>query len=288
MDLIDLFIGSEGSFGIITAVDVGLLPWEPKCSIVQFVQSDLKGLELVQKLRSDKRLKLDFIEYYSGHALDLLREMQREDQRMVGMPDIPEFAGAAVFFELSFDPDETSPDFTALEETVASAGASLADSWAGYESRELARFKHFRHLLPEKVTQVIAERKKIHPGIHRLSSDLAVPDEHLLDIWTMYQEKLDALGIQWVGFGHVGNNHFHISSMPKDMDELSKGLELYGEFAERAVSYGGAVSAEHGIGKIKAKFLPKMYSPDQLAQMRQVKQSLDPDLLLNPGNIFMD
>ncbi|MFH1137546.1 MAG: FAD-binding oxidoreductase [Pseudomonadota bacterium] len=286
MDLVDLFIGSEGAFGVITAVEVGLLPWEPKCSIIQFTASDRQALELVIRLRADKRLKLDFLEFYSAHALDLLRDMQREDPRQVGLPPLPEQAGAAVFFELSFDPLEPAPDYRALEETVAGAGVSLADSWAGYEARDLARFKHFRHLLPEKVTQVIAERKKIHPSIHRLSSDLAVPDEHLLDIWDLYQTRLDAAGLQWVGFGHVGNNHFHISSMPRDPEELKRGLEIYGEFAEKAVSYGGAVSAEHGIGKIKAKFLAKMFSPDQIAQMRAVKKALDPDLLLNPGNIF--
>lgn len=286
MDLIDLFIGSEGAFGIITAVDVGLLPLEPKCSIVQFTASDLQALELVQKLRLDKRLRLDFLEFYSEHALALLREMQNEDRRLVGMPIIPLTAGAAVFFEFSFDPLDPAPDYRALEETVTSAGASLSDSWAGYESRELARFKHFRHLLPEKVSQVIAERKKKHPSLHRLSSDLAVPDEHLIDIWRLYQSRLDEAGIQWVGFGHVGNNHFHISSMPRDMEELKRGLEIYAEFARQAVAYGGTVSAEHGIGKIKAKLLPKMFSSEQIAQMRAVKTAMDPCLRLNPGNSF--
>ena len=286
MDLIDLFIGSEGAFGIVTAVDVGLLPLEPKCSIVQFTASDFQALELVQKLRSDKRLRLDFLEFYSEHALALLREMQREDRRPVGMPPIPQPGGAAVFFELSFDPLDQTPDFRALEETVASAGASLSNSWAGYESRELARFKHFRHLLPEKVSQVIAERKKKYPSLHRLSSDLAVPDQHLFDIWRLYQQRLDQAGMQWVGFGHVGNNHFHISSMPRDMEELRRGLEIYAEFAQQAVDYGGAVSAEHGIGKIKAKLLPKMFSPEQISQMRAVKAALDPGLRLNPGNSF--
>lgn len=286
MDLIDLFIGSEGVFGIITAVDVGLLPWEQKCSIVQFTSSDRQAIELVQKLRADKRLKLDFLEFYSEHALDLLREMQAQACRMVGMPPIPPRAGAAVCFELSFDPLEQAPDFKALESTVSSAGASISDSWAGYEPSELARFKHFRHLIPEKVSQVIAERKTKYPAIHRLSSDLAVPDEHLADMWHLYQQRLDDAGLQWVGFGHVGNNHLHISCMPRDMQDLERGLEIYAQFAQQAVVFGGAVSAEHGIGKIKAKFLSKMYSPDQIEQMRAVKKALDPGLLLNPGNVF--
>lgn len=287
MDLVDLFIGSEGAFGIITAIEVALLPKEPKCSIVQFVESDDTALRLVQALREDKRLQLDFMEFYSESALGLLRGMQAEDPRMVGMPPIPVDAGAALFFELSFDPDCPNPDYSALEETVANAGASLSSSWAGYENREFARFKLFRHLLPEKVTQVISERKARYPEIHRLSSDLAVPDEHLLDIWDLYRTRLNEAGIEWVGFGHVGNNHFHISSMPRNPEELKTGMEIYTEFAKQAVAYGGTVSAEHGIGKIKAKFLKTMYSDDQIDQMKRLKQAFDPEMLLNPGNIFV-
>ncbi len=287
MDLVDLFIGSEGAFGIITAVDVALLAWEPKCSIVQFVDSDDRALALVQALRADKRLQLDFMEFYSENAIKLLRQMQEQDATRVGMPPIPETAGAAIFFELSFDPDSTCPDYCFLEETVAAAGACLESSWAGYETRELDRFKRFRHLLPEKVTQVISERKKNCPEIHRLSSDLAVPDEHLLGIWDLYRTRLNQAGIEWVGFGHVGNNHFHISSMPRNLQELTTGMDIYREFAQAAVACGGSISAEHGVGKIKAKFLKIMYSEDQISQMKCLKQAFDPKMLLNPGNIFV-
>jgi D-lactate dehydrogenase (cytochrome) len=286
MDLIDLFIGSEGAFGIITQVDVALLPRENKCAVIQFTDSDDTALKLVKALRSDARLQLDFIEFYSQNALDLLRQMQSEAPRLVGMPPIPDMAGAALFFDLSFDPDENSPDFSALDEAVCGAGADLKNSWAGYESREVVRFKFFRHLLPEKVSQVIAATKKKYPGIHRLSSDLAVPDAHLSDIWDLYRTRLNEADIPWVGFGHVGNNHFHISAMPKDMDQLSRGMAIYSDFARTAVAYGGSVSAEHGIGKIKAKFLPTMYSREHIDQMFAMKTAFDPLLKLNPGNIF--
>ena len=288
MDLVDLFIGSEGAFGIVTSVDVGLLPWEPTCSIVQFTDTNQRALALVQSLRADRRLKLDFLEFYSGTALKLLRDLQADDPKVVGMPPIPSDAGAAVFFEIAFDPEDPAPDYRALFETISAGGASLENSWAGYEARELARLRVFRHLLPERVTEVIAERKKIYPNLHRLSSDLAVPDEHLLDIWNVYQGLLEEAGIDYAGYGHAGNNHFHISSMPMDMDQLARGMEIYRQFAEKAVSFGGSVSAEHGVGKIKAKLLKLMYSPEQLAQMFEVKKALDPGLMLNPGNIFVD
>ena len=70
------------------------------------------------------------------------------------------------------------------------------------------------------------------------------------------------------------------------MEDLAKGMDLYQVFAKKVVEMGGSVSAEHGIGKIKSKFLRLMYSPEAIQQMRAVKQAFDPDCILNPGDIF--
>jgi D-lactate dehydrogenase (cytochrome) len=76
--------------------------------------------------------------------------------------------------------------------------------------------------------------------------------------------------------------------MPRNESELQRGLALYEQFAAKAVAFGGTVSAEHGIGKMKIKFLKLMYSPDQLKEMQAVKLALDPGSMLNPGNIVYD
>jgi D-lactate dehydrogenase (cytochrome) len=141
-------------------------------------------------------------------------------------------------------------------------------------------------MVPETINSILAERKKQYPGIHKLGTDMAVPDEHLKEMWALYKSRCDALGLEWAAFGHIGNNHIHVNIMPRNMDELEKGMQLYAEFAKKTVEFGGAVSAEHGIGKIKSHFLPLMFNPAQIQQMRNVKQALDPQGLLNPNNIF--
>ncbi len=286
MDLIDLFIGSEGVLGIVTRVDVALLERKDKVSIIQFLLEEDQAIALTRALREEPRLQLDFLEFYSEHALNLLRARQLEAPSTVGMPPIPAEARAAIFIELSFDPRGDTFDCGPLEAVAASVGANLADSWAGYESRELERFKLFRHLLPETVNSMIAERKKQFPGIHKLGTDLAVPDEHLEEMWQLYKSSCEQNRLEWCAFGHIGNNHIHVNILPRDINDLHKGLELYEHFARRAVELGGAVSAEHGIGKIKARFLRLMYSPEQIAQMKRIKDALDPHGLLNPNDIF--
>jgi D-lactate dehydrogenase (cytochrome) len=287
MDLVDLFIGSEGAFGVITDVTVGLLKRTPKISVVQFLSSDDQAIALVRALRADSRIRLDFLEMYSATAIDLLRDRQRRDAKSVGTPPIPATARSALFFELDFDPaDNKGAAMAALEAAVGRGGASLADSWAAYENRELDRLKNFRHILPETINAIIAERKKLHPGLHKLGTDLAVPDERLADMWAVYRDALAGAGLEWAAFGHIGNNHVHINILPRDMADLQKALGLYQMFAEKAVAFGGSVSAEHGIGKLKAKFLKTMFVPADIEEMRAVKRALDPNWLLNPGNIF--
>ncbi len=286
MDLIDLFIGSEGVLGIVTRVDIALIQREEKISVVQFLDSDEQAIQLTEALRTNKRLRLDFLEFYSGNALNLLRDLQRIEPSTVGMPPIPEHARSAIFIEMSFNPHAENLDYHALEETIASCNASLENSWAGYESRELDRFKAFRHMIPETINSIIAERKKQIPGLHKLGTDMAVPDEYLVEIWELYRSQCENLQLEWIAFGHIGNNHIHINILPKTMEDLEKGMELYGVFARRVVEMGGSVSAEHGIGKIKGKFLNLMYSVDQINQMKKIKEAVDPRAILNPNDIF--
>jgi D-lactate dehydrogenase (cytochrome) len=286
MDVVDLFIGSEGALGIITEVTVGLLKRTPKISVVQFLSSDEQAIALVQALRADPRIRLDFLEMYSGTAIELLRERQHRDAKSVGTPPIPAAAESALFFELDFDPAAREVQMEALDAAVRLCGASLADSWAAYENRELDRLKNFRHILPETINTIIAERKKQHPGLHKLGTDLAVPDERLAGMWAVYRDALADADLEWAAFGHIGNNHVHINILPRDMADLQKALGLYQMFAEKAVAFGGTVSAEHGIGKLKANFLKTMFNPAEIDEMRAVKQALDPQLLFNPGNIL--
>jgi len=286
MDLIDLFIGSEGVFGIVTRVDVALLEREEKISIVTFVDSDEQAVDLTIALRENPLLQLDFLEFYSSNALNLLRERQGREPSTVGMPPLSPEGASAVFFEMSFDSHSESIDFSALEQTISNCGASFERSWVGYESRELDRFKVFRHLIPETVNDIISERKKSFPGLHKLGTDLAVPDEHLREMWKMYKKGCTAGNFDWLAFGHIGNNHLHINILPRNMEDQEKGLTLYAQFAKKAVEFGGAVSAEHGVGKIKAKFFRLMFTEEQIAQMKRVKTAFDPDSILNPGDIF--
>jgi D-lactate dehydrogenase (cytochrome) len=202
------------------------------------------------------------------------------------MPPIPDYAKSAVFFDLIFNPESKDHDYSKLEEIAFRCGSTFEMSWAGYEQRDLERFKNFRHVLPETVNAIIAERKKKIPELYKLGTDLAVPDQALEEIWAFYKATLEETGLEWVAFGHIGNNHLHINIIPRSLEEMKESLSIYKKFAKKAVVLGGTVSAEHGIGKIKKEFFAIMFSNKVLKEMKAVKKALDPGLMLNPGNVL--
>jgi D-lactate dehydrogenase (cytochrome) len=102
----------------------------------------------------------------------------------------------------------------------------------------------------------------------------------------MYNAELREAGLESVIFGHIGNNHLHVNILPHTLEEYDRGRELYLSWARRVVEVGGSVSAEHGIGKIKAPFLVMMYGDEAVGEMRDLRRIFDPEGILNPGNLF--
>jgi len=286
MDLMDLFIGSEGIFGIITEVDVWIIQKHPLISNVLFFNSEDDALSFVEEIKIEKTVNPEFIEFTSGEALDLLRDVQKTKPFLINMPQIPFTARSAIFFDLPYSEEDLVASFKNIEKMVKKCNTTLETSWTAYENREFARFKHFRHALPETVNSIIADRKRHYPDLHKLGTDMSVPEEKFRDMMKYYHSVLQEAKLEYVIFGHIGNNHVHVNILPKNIEELEFGLKIYEKFAKKAVTYGGSISAEHGIGRMKIEFLKIMYTEKEIEEMRTIKKAFDPSLLFNCGNIF--
>ena len=105
---------------------------------------------------------------------------------------------------------------------------------------------------------MIDKRRQTVPGITKLGSDMSVPDGRLLDVMELYRQTLAEGGFEYATWGHIGDNHLHVNILPRDMAEHARGKELFLRWAREVTAMGGAVSAEHGVGKLKAPFLTVM------------------------------
>ena len=141
----------------------------------------------------------------------------------------------------------------------------------------------FRHQLPVMVNEWLARRRQ-----RKVSTDMAVPDAHFAAMLGFYKETLRRARLKYVTFGHIGDNDVHVNIMPRDDIEQLAAREIYAEFIRRAVSFGGTISAEHGVGKIKREYLRALYGDNHLREMAELKRAFDPALVLGRGNIFSE
>ena len=288
MDLIDLFIGSEGILGVITEAEVWLdrAP-EQSLTIFAFFPTEAAAIDFVKDIRKESSpVQPTLVEYFDSHAVEMLREARTKGSGGVTVPTQVEDCQAIIFFEVPYSEAEMEETFMAAQSALEKYGIGMDDTWAGIEAGDLEKMKAVRHLIPESVNTLIAQRKQQYPRVHKLGTDMAVPDEHLETIIAYYKELLDKAGLEYIMFGHIGDNHLHVNILPRTDAEVDQGMDLYRQFAKKAVKLGGTVSAEHGIGKLKRPFLHIMYGDTGLQQMAEVKRVLDTEWILNPGNMI--
>ncbi len=273
MDWVDLFIGSEGTLGIITEAELQLLPIPRELLTgVVFFPSDDAALDAVDVWRGVAGLRM--LEYFDGASLKLLRTRFAE---------IPVEAGAAILIEQEVESAAALSDETdAWLDRLDTAHALIEESWFAANAADRERFRKFRHSVPEMVNDIVRKN-----GCLKMGSDFAVPIARNREMLAYYRERLiEEFPGQYVIFGHIGDAHVHANILPKSGPEADRAKGLMIEFARKAVELGGTVSAEHGLGKHKRHLLQIQFTPEEIERMLAVKRRLDPQGLLGRGNLF--
>ncbi|MGB8511090.1 MAG: FAD-binding oxidoreductase, partial [Pyrinomonadaceae bacterium] len=284
MDALDLFIGSEGTLGVVTELEVELLP-QPEgvlCGIVFFRRED-ELLAFVREAREHSlrtraarqtgdAIDARALEFFDAESLNFLRERYAL---------VPSGAAGAIFFEQELSEETEETTLAAWLELCERHAALLDDSWFGTNEHDRAEMREFRHQLPVMVNEWLVRHDQ-----RKISTDMAVPDAEFPAMLRFYQETLRASRLQYVIFGHIGDNHVHVNIMPRDDVEAVAARDIYMRFVHRAVFAGGTISAEHGIGKIKREYLRVLYTGAHLREMAALKRAFDPACILGRGNMI--
>ncbi len=293
MDLVDLFVGSEGTLGVITEVEASLLPLpEGVMSGIVFFRTEEDLLGFVRNAReaslrtraasastSDDasgatNLDARAVEYFDAESLNFLRERY---------PLVPLGAAGAVFIEQEITSETEERLLGGWLKLLERHGALTDDSWFGTNEADRAEMSEFRHSLPVMVNEWLARH-----GQRKVSTDMAVPDAAFPSMLKFYRDTLRASRLKHVIFGHVGDNHVHVNVMPRDEIEAVAARDIYMQFVRRAVEFGGTISAEHGVGKLKRDYLRVLYGEQALREMAALKRAFDPSCILGRGNIFSE
>ena len=272
MDAIDLFIGSEGTLGVICEITARLLPKpEALLSGIVFFENESDVLALVADVRAHVDARA--IEFFDSESLNFLRQKYST---------IPARASAALFFEQETTSSTEESVFNQWL-TLLDQHHALTDSWFATNAADQAKLREFRHQLPVLMNEWFARYKQ-----RKVSTDMAVPDDAFPGLFRLYQDTLRESGLRYTIFGHIGDNHVHVNILPRDDAEGARAREFYVQFLKYAAAVGGTLSAEHGVGKLKREYLRLFYSDDELRALAAVKRALDPNGILGRGNIFSE
>lgn len=295
MDLLDLFIGSMGTLGVISELTIRLCRAPAAIfGLTAFFPNDYASIDYVRVLRGEKLddkptfpWKPTVLEFFDQRALDMVVRFKAVTPSFSQIQDLPEGYESAVYVE--FNLDEAAKIFPMLErlsEVIVSLGGDPDNTWVADRPQKLDKLIFFRHTVPECVNLVVAENQKKDPVITILSADMAVPDWRIVDVYEMYRRDMIENGVEWILFGHIGETHYHPNLFAKDRDEYERSLRLFEKWAAKVREWGGSITAEHGVGKLKKNLARILYGPENLKKLRAFKRSMDPFGLLSPGNII--
>lgn len=309
MDAVDLVIGSDGTLGVITQLTCDLLPvpaltWGVNCffgaedAALSFVELLQKAAATPAYAAAEKAVPPEAepsvledavvaLEYFDGDALDILRTQRASDPAFSSLPELAPQERVCVYCELAAPDHESMVAAVAqLSSAMERVGADPASSWVGTMATDRERQRFFRHAVPESVNMLIDAYRAQDPAVTKVGSDMSVPRGKLRQVMELYRSTIEASGLQSAAWGHIGDNHLHVNLLPHNEAQWHQAKGLLALWAKEVSAMGGAVSAEHGVGKIKRDFLVPMYGTEGIRAMARTKLALDPQGLFGQGTLF--
>jgi len=281
-DLRDLYVGSEGTLGVITAATLKLYPLPvASCTALLALRSIDDAVDLLSRARSGFGASLTGYELMAGDCLQLVVQLFPQQR----LPFEGESAQSPWYALLELSDSESEAH--ARERFEAVLGQAIEDGVVtdAAIAANVAQSKALWHLR-ESIPLAEAEVGK------SVKHDVSIPISSIADFVHTTNAKLQTgfAGIRNVIFGHLGdgNLHYNVARGPglSQDDLLTLQPRIYELVHASVQSYGGSISAEHGIGQLKRDELPHYKSPIELALMKRIKQALDPQGLFNPGKVL--
>lgn len=312
MDLVDLFVGAEGTLGVLVEVRLRVVSNPPQVvtCLVPF-QDAGRGLELVAALRSASRrtwsaedpLGVDVraVESMDARSVELLRA-DGEDVK-AGVELAPDTA-LVLFVQAELPPDlDAEAALGRFAEGERSGDAlvalfALLEDYADFDAVEVAlpddrarreQLFALREAVPTSVNHRVRDAQRdVDPRIHKVAGDMIVPFERFQEMLGVYAREFGERGLDYAVWGHVSDGNVHPNVIPRSYADVERGHEALLACGREVARLGGCPLSEHGTGRnpVKQELLRQLYGEEGIAQMRAVKRALDPSGKLARDVIF--
>ncbi len=315
MDLIDLFIGSEGTLGVIVSVTFKVLAAPPLLAwalvpCTSEAQAFAVALELrdaavtTWRTQDPRGIDVAAIEHMDRRSIEVLREDGADRRYNITLPPSTE---VALLVQLDLPRDLVTE--TALDQVADALSDTATDSPLVRFCRLLDKFGMLgdtelvlpgnrrraddlvavREAVPAGVNQRVGRAKReIDARIEKTAADMIVPFTQMPEMMAVYHRGFQSRGLDYAVWGHLSDGNVHPNVIPRSFADVQKGKEAILEFGREVARLGGCPLAEHGVGRnpVKQELLRQLYRDEGIDQMRAIKRALDPDWKLAPGVIF--
>jgi len=279
-DPVGMIVGSEGLFGVITAIELTLIP-APAARASAFVGFERRpALFAAVGALGDRRRPLGIrgIEWLDGTCCDLLRPRAGP----MPLPEGP--AGGVLIDVVGADEADVLTNIERAMAICAEQGARTADATLFADVAARRRFAELRHRVPDTLNR---HGRALHgSGGGKISTDWSVPLSALEELLVWSEQALAATNTNSLFiFGHIGDGHPHLNLLVRDAEHRAAVSEVLAEQLRRVVAAGGSPVSEHGIGKLKRELVRPYLPPASVAAIRALKSLWDPQDVMAPGNI---
>jgi D-lactate dehydrogenase (cytochrome) len=314
MDLVDLFIGSEGTLGVIADVTFRTTPLPPAvCRALVPVPSEERAIELTDKLRAAALdtwwsrdafgIDVSAIEHIDARSIAVIREDGVDRKLDISLP-----SGSAVVLLIDLELSRAAARTPWMAQVESMGDLDPADSplvrfgrllkqFGVFEDTELAlpgnrsraaAFAELREAVPAGVNRRVARAKHADPEISKTAADMIVPFDRFGELMRECRRLFAERDLDLAVWGHISDGNVHPNVIPRSVDDVRKGRDAILELGSTVILMGGCPLAEHGVGRnpIKQELLRRLYGTAGVYAMRAIKLSLDPHGSLASGVIF--
>jgi D-lactate dehydrogenase (cytochrome) len=315
MDPVDLWIGSEGTLGVVTEVTLKILnarpplclafvPFSSRGAALQFVGELRRTAQATWAARDPRGIDVSAIEHMDDRCLQLLREDGADRANGVCWSDgasiallvtlelASEMTSARAFEEIGRARDPDAPDTPLVRFCRMLDAAGVLDdveiAVPGDRARA-AQLLALREAVPAAVNQRVGRAKQsVDPRIEKTAADMIVPFERFEELLDLYDAEFVRRGLDGAVWGHISDGNVHPNVIPRSIADVESGKQAISIFGREVVRMGGSPLAEHGVGRnrIKQQLLIDLYGTTGIEEMRAVKRAIDPDWRLAPGVLF--